>query len=89
MNGNVSTSPPGRIAVANEVLAIVQRFAGAPIEPSAEAGVAEQAVRYLAPKAESRTIDGQVVSSALDYLLDDYLRILRRQQADAFDSASA
>jgi hypothetical protein len=80
--------PSERLAVANDVLSIVQRFAGAPLEQATQADVAEQAVRDLAPRAESSTIDGHVLLSVLNHLADDYLRILRGQQADAFEPTS-
>jgi hypothetical protein len=68
-----------RVGVANAVAVIVQRFAGMPAVRYVDADVAEQAVRDMAARAEGASLDGQVVSSALDgaCLLDDYVRIKR------------
>lgn len=77
-----------RVDVANEVAAIVQRFAGVQVQRYTDAELAEQAVRDIATRAEGMTLDGEVVCGALysRFLLDDYLRIKRGDQGDVFES---
>ncbi|SHU65925.1 Uncharacterised protein [Mycobacteroides abscessus subsp. abscessus] len=79
-----------RLQVANRVAEIVQQFAAAPAATYANAPAAEHSIRQLSAKAESNSIDGHVLCGALDRrsLLDDYLRILRADQAAAFCDAT-
>ena len=79
-----------RVHISNNVAAIVATYAASPVITYSSAEDAEQSVCELAEAAESRTVDGVILSAALDmqFLLDDYLRIRRGIQADAFVEAS-
>lgn len=79
-----------RLQVANRVAEIVQQFAAAPAGTYVNAPAAEHSIRRLSAKAESNSIDGHVLCGVLDRrsLLDDYLRILRTDQAAAFCDAT-
>lgn len=79
-----------RVHISNNVAAIVATYAASPVITYSSAEDAEQSVCELAEAAESTTVDGVILSAALDtqFLLDDYLRIRRGMQADAFAEAS-
>lgn len=79
-----------RVRISNNVAAIVATYAASPVVTYSSAEDAEQSVCELAEAAESTTVDGVILSAALDmqFLLDDYLRIRRGMQADAFAEAS-